>query len=68
LDSHREPDGSIAPDDEEDIKGSAGTLLAGNFYFIFNYLLPLYVVIDHVGHYSFSGGGYGTKHSNVFRL
>jgi len=28
LDSHREPDGSIAPDDEEDIKGSAGTLFA----------------------------------------
>ncbi|KAF8797657.1 cytochrome P450 [Phlegmacium glaucopus] len=28
LDSHLEPDGSIAPEDEEDIKGSAGTLFA----------------------------------------
>ncbi|PPQ90193.1 LOW QUALITY PROTEIN: hypothetical protein CVT25_001373 [Psilocybe cyanescens] len=28
LDDHRDSDGSIAPEDEEDIKGSAGTLLA----------------------------------------
>uniref|UniRef100_A0A8H8CJB8 Cytochrome P450 n=1 Tax=Psilocybe cubensis TaxID=181762 RepID=A0A8H8CJB8_PSICU len=28
LDGHRDSDGSIAPEDEEDIKGSAGTLLA----------------------------------------
>ncbi|KDR74052.1 hypothetical protein GALMADRAFT_269547 [Galerina marginata CBS 339.88] len=28
LDSHRDPNGCISPEDEEDIKGSAGTLLA----------------------------------------
>ena len=38
LDSHREPDGSIAPDDEEDIKGSAGTLFAGNFHIFFRFM------------------------------
>ena len=30
LDSHRDQNGFIAPDDEEDIKGSAGTLFTGN--------------------------------------
>lgn len=33
LDSHRDPTGSVTPEDEEDIRGSAGTLFAGMIIF-----------------------------------
>ena len=29
LEAHRKPDGKLDPEDEDDIKGSAGTLYAG---------------------------------------
>ncbi|KAF8968747.1 cytochrome P450 [Flammula alnicola] len=41
LDSHRDPSGSILPEDEEDIRGSAGTLFAGN---ILHLLPPLLTI------------------------
>lgn len=38
LDAHRDHSGFISPEDEEDIKGSAGTLFAGKSH---SSLLPL---------------------------